>query len=61
MPYTKSAKVNFENIWKDILKIKIKILYDVSNTKNIDFKELIKNELPEANEFKEIWEKDFVY
>ena len=59
MPYTKSAQNNFEKIWKDILKIKIKILFELSKQTNNNFIDLLKNDLPEAFEYKEIWEKDY--
>lgn len=59
MPYTKSAQKNFEEIWKDLLKIKIKIIFNLSIQTNKNFIDLLENELPEAFEYKEIWEKDY--
>ena len=61
MPYSKTVKNNYEMIWKDLLKIKIKILYDLSVSKNIDFQTLINDELPDANKFKDIWENDYIF
>lgn len=60
MPYSQSAQNNFEKIWKDILKIKIKIVFELSQRTNRNFIELLTNELPEAFEYKEIWEKDYL-
>ena len=59
MPYTDTTIKSYEKVWKDLLILKVKILYDLSVEKKLDFEQLILDELPEANSFKKFWEKDY--
>ena len=59
MPYTDTTIKSYEKVWKDLLILKVKILYDLSVEKKLDFEQLILDELPEANSFKKFWENDY--
>lgn len=50
----------FKNIWEKLLVYKVYIIYDISLEKNIDFFHLLNDVLPEANNYKHLWEEKFI-
>lgn len=60
MPYSLNTEKGFITVWKDILLLKIEVLYDLSFEQNVDFKELLLKYLPESFKFKDLWEKDYI-
>lgn len=50
----------FKNIWEKLLVHKVEIIYDISIEKNINFFELLKDVLPEANDYKHLWQDKFI-
>jgi len=54
--------IGYNKIWKEILKTKVKIIFDISRQKNINFLELLEELFPIANqpEFKNIWIDSYI-
>ena len=50
----------YNKIWKEILKTKVKIIFDISKEKNENFIELLNELIPEANQYKNIWIDDYI-
>lgn len=53
---------HFNKVWEEIFKTKVKIIFDISKQKKINFKILLKELLPEATnlEYKNLWCKDYI-
>jgi len=52
---TQQVKNSYVKVEKEILLLKVKIIYNLSKELNVDFEKLLYNELPEAYIFKEVW------
>ena len=46
---------NFGCVWKELLKQKVAIVHKVAKYKQVDFQSLIDEFIPEAMEYKEVW------
>ena len=46
---------NFGCVWKELLKQKVAIVHKVAKYKEVDFQSLIDEFIPEAMEYKEVW------
>ena len=51
---------NFNEVWKELLKQKVKIVYEISKHKKCDFQELLKEVLPEAFIYAHIWKDQYI-
>ena len=60
MDISSSQLENFECVWKELLKQKIDILYKISHEKNENFLSLMNQFLPEAFDYKNIWEDKYI-
>lgn len=49
------SKNYYVKIEKELLLLKVKIIYNLSKELNVNFEKLLNNELPEAYIFKEVW------
>ena len=52
---TQQVKNSYVKVEKEILLLKVKIIYNLSKELNVDFEKLLYNELSEAYIFKEVW------
>ena len=50
----------FNNIWKKLLKQKVRIVYEIANDKKYDFNKLLEEVCPEAIKNRDLWENDFI-
>jgi hypothetical protein len=50
----------FGDVWKELLKQKINIIYKISIDKNEDFQKLLEEFVPEAFDNKELWENVYM-
>ena len=53
---TPQSKNSYIKIEKQLLLLKVKIIYNLSKQLNVDFEELLYKEVPEAKLFKEVWD-----
>ena len=59
--YVSNSKLKgFGDVWNELLKYKVAILYKISLKQNQDFNSLLNQFLPEALKFKNIWEDDYI-
>ena len=52
---TQQVKNSYVKVEKEILLLKVKIIYNLSKELNVDFEKLLYNEFPGAYIFKEVW------
>jgi len=50
----------YNKVWHELLKRKVKILYDIALLKKVSFDDLINEFLPEATQYKDIWSQDYI-
>ena len=50
----------FNDVWKEILKQKVRIVYEISKHKEYNFEKLLKEVLPEALDNKSLWEDNYI-
>jgi len=60
MEVTSTQLENFADVWKQLLRQKVKIVSEIARHKQVDFYELLKEFIPEAFEHKNVWEQDYV-
>jgi len=49
----------FSDIWKELLKEKVHVVFMIANDQRVDFYKLLEEFIPEAFENRDIWEKDY--
>ena len=57
---TNNQLKGFTEVWKQLLKQKVKIVFEISKEKNEDFLELLKEFVPEAFENEDLWKDEYI-
>ena len=57
---SEASMKGFNHVWLQLLKIKVKVLYDIAQHKQCNFRELIDEFIPEALENRSHWENDYI-
>ena len=52
---------NFESIYKELIKQKVGIIYKIAQEKNENFIHLLDEFVPEARDFSEVWEHEYIF
>ena len=60
MEITTKQHVSYNTVWFELLKQKVQIIYDIALFKKVDFIELLDELLPEANNYKHLWESKYI-
>ena len=59
MEFSNNQFKAFSDIWKELLKEKVNIIFKIANEKKVDFHKLLEEFIPEAFENRDIWEKNY--
>ena len=60
MDVTSKQLETYGDVWKQLLKHKIEIIYKISIDKKQNFKDLLTEFIPEAFDNKELWEDEYI-
>ena len=60
MDISPSQLLNFGEVWKELLKQKVGIIFTIANEKNVSFKGLLNEFIPEAFDNKDLWESNYI-
>ena len=60
MNITASQLETFGDVWKELLRQKVRIIHEISQHKSVDFKELLMEFIPEAYKHTDVWEHDYI-
>ena len=60
MNITPKQLENFGSVWQQLLKQKVNIIYQISQHKKVNFEELLKEFIPEALDYKSLWEDNYL-
>jgi hypothetical protein len=60
MDITSKQQENYNTVWFELLKQKVQIIYDIALFKKVDFIELLNEMIPEANNYKDLWEHKYI-
>ena len=52
---------NFESVYKELIRQKVGIIYKIAQEKNENFINLLNEFVPEANDFSEVWENEYIF
>lgn len=52
---------NFESVYKELIKQKVGIIYKIAQEKNENFSDLLDEFVPEARDFSEVWENEYIF
>ena len=60
MDITSKQHENYNTVWFELLKQKVQIIYDIALFKKVNFMELLNEMIPEANNYKYLWENKYI-